>query len=365
MGIKINNMIDPNEKIRRVELTKPNPQWIKLFDESAAEIKSILGANCVEVYHIGSTAIPDIYAKPIVDILPVVKDIRLVDTLNSQFEALNYVCMGEYGIPGRRFYWKSKTHRTHNIHLFEQGSSEIARHVAFRDFMRTHKNYAQAYSVLKCCLAEVFTFDIENYVDAKRSFVQMIDYLTGTAREKQLKAEDNIIIQPYNAAWPKLAEAEIKAIKIITRDLPHVAIEHIGSTAVPELSSKPIIDIFITVPSAAELEKWVSPLESLGYLYWADNPDKEHLRLFKGMPPYGEARTHHIHIVQASNDTIEHRLLFRDILRQDEKIRMQYEALKLQLAQSHLKDRELYTDQKASFIQSVLKSHGFHKPISR
>ncbi|MFA6303003.1 MAG: GrpB family protein [Legionella sp.] len=358
-------MIDPDEKIRCVELTKPNPQWLQLFDASAAEIKSILGTNCIEVYHIGSTAIPDIYAKPIVDILPVVKDITLVDALNSQFEALNYVCMGEYGIAGRRFYWKSKTQRTHNIHLFEQGSSEIQRHVAFRDFMRTHKNYAQAYSVLKCCLAEVFTFDIENYVDAKRSFVQMIDYLTGTAREKQLKAEDSIIIQPYNAAWPKLAEAEIKAIKTIARDLPYCAIEHIGSTAVPELSSKPIIDIFITVPLTAELEQWVSPLESLGYLYWADNPDKEHLRFFKGMPPYGEARTHHIHIVHANNDTIEHRVLFRDILRQDEKIRMQYEALKLQLSQSHPTDRELYTDKKAAFIQSVLKSHGFHKPISR
>lgn len=165
--------------------------------------------------------------------------------------------------------------------------------------MRAHKDYAQAYSVIKCCLAEVFTYDIENYVNAKNSFVQMIDYLTGTARDKQLQAKDSIIIQPYNAAWPKLAKAEIQAIKTITKGLPYVAIEHRGSTAVPELSSKPIIDIFINLKSIAELESWVAPLESLGYVYWKEHPDKEHLRFIKGMPPYGEARTHHIHIVDS------------------------------------------------------------------
>jgi len=58
-----------------------------------------------------------------------VKDLSVVDSLNSKFEVLGYVCMGEYGISGRRFYWKSKAERTHNIHLFEQGSPEINRHV--------------------------------------------------------------------------------------------------------------------------------------------------------------------------------------------------------------------------------------------
>jgi len=360
-------MIDENEKnsYRCVELTAPNPEWKTLFDKSATEIRTILGSNCIDIHHIGSTAIPNIYAKPIVDILPVVKNLELVDALNPKFEALGYICMGEYGIAGRRFYWKSKTNRTHNIHLFEQGSPQILRHVTFRDFMRTHEDHAKAYSVLKCCLAEVFTYDIENYVDGKASFVQMIDYQTGTARDKQLKAHDNIVIQPYNPAWPKLAEAEIKAIKIIADGIPYNCIEHIGSTAVPELSSKPIIDIFIVVPSIETVEAWVSPLESLGYLYWEENPDKTHLRFFKGMPPFGEGRTHHVHIVAEDNDTIEHRLLFRDILRCDKKTRMEYETLKVKLSQSNTANRELYTDNKAAFIKSVLSLHGYSKPISR
>ena len=110
-------MIDPNEKIKIVELSKYNPEWPVIFTNTATEIKSILQENCLQVHHIGSTAIPNIYAKPIVDVLSIVKDINLVDSLNHKFEALGYVCMGEYGIPGRRFYWKSKIKRTHNIHL--------------------------------------------------------------------------------------------------------------------------------------------------------------------------------------------------------------------------------------------------------
>ncbi|HRD71390.1 MAG TPA: GrpB family protein [Legionella sp.] len=76
-------MIDSKEKIRHVVLTAPSPEWPILFNESATEIKNILGENCVDIHHIGSTAIPNIYAKPIVDILPIVKNIKLVDSLKK------------------------------------------------------------------------------------------------------------------------------------------------------------------------------------------------------------------------------------------------------------------------------------------
>ncbi len=82
-------MIDPNEKIRFVELTKYNPEWANIFTVAANEIKSILKENCIQIYHIGSTAIPTIYAKPIVDMLPIVKDINTVDSLNHEFEMVH------------------------------------------------------------------------------------------------------------------------------------------------------------------------------------------------------------------------------------------------------------------------------------
>jgi len=273
--------------------------------------------------------------------------------------------MGEYGMPGRRFYWKSKTKRTHHIHLFEQGSAEILRHVAFKNFMLAHSDYAQAYSFIKRYLAEVFSDDIENYVNGKSSFVQMIDYKTGMAKPAQLAADDHIVIQPYNTAWPKLATAEIKTIKEITHGLPYISIEHLGSTAVPKLSSKPIIDIFITLPSIEEAAQWIKPLETLGYVFWNENPDKAHLRFFKGMPPFGVARTHHVHIISASNHTLDHRILFRDILRRDEKIRAEYESLKINLSQTYATDRERYTEEKTAFIEKVLRAHGYLKLVSR
>lgn len=358
-------MTDPNEQIRTVELTKYNPEWTNLFIEEADKIKSILGENYLEIHHIGSTAIPHIYAKPIIDILPVVKDITLVDSLNSKFEALGYICMGEYGIPGRRYYWKSKTKRTHQIHLFEQGSSEILRHITFKEFMIAHEEYAQGYSVVKQSLAEVFFTDIENYVNGKSSFIQMIDYKTGTAKQEQLDAEDNIVIQPYNSAWSKLAKAEIKTIKTIAGSLPYSSIEHFGSTAVPDLSSKPIIDIFIVLNSFDEMDRWIKLLETLGYVFWEKNPDKLHLRFIKGMPPYGMKRTHHVHIVKASNNKMEQYILFRDILRRDEKVRLEYESLKRKLSELNLTDREAYTNKKGEFIEKILREHGYLKPISR
>lgn len=357
-------MIDPIEKIRFVELREYNPEWQQVFADAAHEIKSILKENCIEIYHIGSTAIPNIYAKPIVDMLSVVRDMGLVDSLNHEFEKLGYVCMGEYGNPGRRFCWKSKTKRTHNIHLFEHGSPEIKRHLLFRDFMIAHEDYAKAYSLLKQSLAKVFSQDIENYVDGKKSFVQRINYKTGSAKIDQLNAKDNIIIEPYSANWPKLAEAEINTIKAVSNQLPYVSIEHLGSTAVQGLASKPIIDIFIAIKSIEEAHQWINPLETLAYVFWDKNPDRSHLRFFKGMPPFGEKRTHHVHIVESGNSTIEHRILFKDILRRDQKIRFEYEALKFKLSKTYLTDRELYTDKKGEFITKVLREWLFKTNIS-
>ncbi len=357
-------MIDKNEKIRQVEVVPPNSDWPHLFADTEKELRQILQGNLVDIHHIGSTAIPSIYAKPIIDILLVVNDIQLMDVLNSQFAASGYICKGEYGIPGRRYYQKSKTARTHNVHVFQKNAPEIFRHLAFRDFMRQHPDYAQAYSCLKQNLASVFSTDLENYVNGKNSFVQFINYKTGNASNGQLNAKDNIVIQPYTSVWEKLATAEIKTIQE-TILLPYVSIEHIGSTAVPNLSSKPIIDLFIVLQSITEATQWIKPLERLGYVFWEDNPDKIHLRFFKGMPPFGEKRTHHVHMVDVTHPIVEQRILFRDVLRQDAKVREEYELLKMKLSHQYAVDREAYTDGKNQFIESILRQHGYSKSVIR
>lgn len=348
---------------RTVELSEPNPVWNELYSKAASEIKEILKDNLIEIHHIGSTAIPNIYAKPIIDILPVVKDISQIDVLNSQFEALGYVCMGEYGMPNRRFFWRSKSKRTHNVHIFQENSPEVLRHLAFKNYLIAHPKEAKAYSIIKRCLAVVFANDIQDYVEGKDSFIQMIDYKTGHVRAAQLAAKDDIVIVPYQDAWPKLADVEMNAIKLMADNIEFTFIEHIGSTAVPGLASKPIIDILITVPSIARAHRWISLLETLGYVFWSENPDKNHMRFFKGMPPFGVKRTHHIHIVETTNTTVEQRILFRDILRRDKKIKDEYALLKINLSKLYLTDRESYTDMKSEFIESVLRLYGYRKPI--
>ena len=92
------------------------------------------------------------------------------------FEALGYKCMGEYGIAGRRFFRKGGDERTHHIHIFEESSrGDIERHLAVRDYLRTHGEAAEAYASLKTRLAELYPYSIDDYCDGKDEFVKSLE----------------------------------------------------------------------------------------------------------------------------------------------------------------------------------------------
>ncbi len=161
---------------RKIEVVEYNPHWKKQFKEEAKLIKKILGKNCVTVNHIGSTAVKGMCAKPIIDIMPVVKDTNVVDALNSEFEKLGYECLGEYGIEGRRFYRKGGDNRTHHIHIFQKDDKEnIDRHLAVRDYLAFNPEVAKEYGELKKKLAEEFAFDSEAYCNGKDAFVKDLE----------------------------------------------------------------------------------------------------------------------------------------------------------------------------------------------
>ena len=104
---------------RRVILEPYNRLWPEKFKSESIKLMKILNKDKAAIYPIGSTAIVGIYAKPIIDILICVNELSSIDTFNDKFEALGYHCKGEFGIPGRRFYWRGNadTHHYH-IHLF-------------------------------------------------------------------------------------------------------------------------------------------------------------------------------------------------------------------------------------------------------
>jgi len=173
--------------MRKVEVVLHNPQWRDVFEAEAKKVAAALGESVVAIHHIGSTAIPNTYAKPVVDLLVEVRDITKVDGRSSVMESLGYEVMGEYGIPGRRYFRKDNQEgiRAHNIHAFEAGSAEVDRHLAFRDYMIAHPGDAQRYSELKRKLAEEHPQSIDGYMDGKDGFIKEIDRRAARWRASQ------------------------------------------------------------------------------------------------------------------------------------------------------------------------------------
>ena len=161
--------------MRIVEVTDYNPAWPEAFEREAAALRAVFGDLLVAIHHVGSTAVPGLKAKPVIDIMPVVTDIRAVDALNGQMAALGYEAMGEGGLPGRRYFRKGGDVRTHNVHVYEQSNTAaIDRHLAVRDYLRRHPDAAAQYGEVKTALAQRVNHDIEAYMDGKDGFVQAL-----------------------------------------------------------------------------------------------------------------------------------------------------------------------------------------------
>jgi GrpB-like predicted nucleotidyltransferase (UPF0157 family) len=164
---------------------------------------------------------------------------------------------------------------------------------------------------------------------------------------------DRIEIVPSDPRWPAAFEAEAARIRGALSSHGEFTIVHTGSTAVPGLDAKPVIDIVLIAPDAARWPQLVAPLQALGYLLWADNPRRDRLFLVKGMPPSGRGRTHHLHVRTPADAQRER--VFRDWLCTHADDAARYAALKHALAAAHAGDREAYTEGKTAFVEAILR----------
>lgn len=163
----------------KVTVSEYNEKWDQMFNEEAERIKGIFADALVEIHHIGSTSVPGLRAKPIIDIMPVVRNIEAVDHFNEQMAVLGYECMGEFGISGRRYFRKGRNSRTHHVHVFQMDNKQdIDRHLAVRDYLRSHPEVAEQYGKLKYELAKQYPKNKEAYIDGKEDFVVELE---GTA----------------------------------------------------------------------------------------------------------------------------------------------------------------------------------------
>lgn len=163
-------------------------------------------------------------------------------------------------------------------------------------------------------------------------------------------AEAAVEIVTYDDEWPAMFEAERSLLQEVLSVWLTGEIEHIGSTAVPGLMAKPVIDIMAPVAELTTSLEAIEALKNLGYVYHPYKSEVMHW-FCKPSPHF---RTHHLHLVPRDSSLWKERLIFRDALRQDEKLSSEYAALKLDLSHLFRLDREAYTTAKKPFIARVL-----------
>ena len=155
-----------------------NPQWPSMYEQEKARIQDAIGEYLIDIQHVGSTSILGLSAKPIIDIMAVIRHISLVEQCVKPLEALDYAYKGENGIPGRHYFRKpsdiTTMPRLVHLHIVEKGHEQWAMMQLFREYLRLHPESAQQYDVLKRELAAKFGSDRVGYTDAKEPFVRSI-----------------------------------------------------------------------------------------------------------------------------------------------------------------------------------------------
>ncbi len=154
-----------------VVLAPHDTAWADQFQQLADQMKDACGDRLVAIHHIGSTSVPGLVAKPLIDMMPELRRHEDGPILAPLLEPLGFVYFGAYGIDGRHFF-RRKAAVDVNAHMFETGHLEIERHVVFRDALRSDANLLAAYQSLKEELALRFPNDVDSYARSKSDFIE-------------------------------------------------------------------------------------------------------------------------------------------------------------------------------------------------
>lgn len=160
-----------------------------------------------------------------------------------------------------------------------------------------------------------------------------------------------VILEEYDSSWPSKFEEEKSYLMSIVGDWNYGSIEHVGSTAIPDMVAKPVIDVMFGVKTLEKSKPAIEILGANGYEYWPYKTEVMHWFC----KPSDAFRTHHLHLVPFESPLWKERIKFRELLRSDINIASQYESLKRELAATHKEDREAYAEKKWPFIQQVLQ----------
>mgnify|MGYP002777033281 CR=1 FL=1 len=171
-------------KIRTIQIVDYTPQWAVTFSELKQVLWSKLGNLVRNIEHIGSTSVIGLAAKPIIDLDIIIESNALLPTVISCLQELGYWYEGDKGIKGREAFARKdndvpddgtgKIWQNHHLYVCPQDSEALARHLTFRDYLRSHPQEALAYGELKRQLAQQFPHDIDAYLEGKSPFIEEI-----------------------------------------------------------------------------------------------------------------------------------------------------------------------------------------------
>jgi GrpB-like predicted nucleotidyltransferase (UPF0157 family) len=160
-----------------VELVPHDAKWVDAARERASQLHAALGPLLVEVHHVGSTSIPGIVAKPIIDLIPEVASIDKLDAQREVLKELGYEWWGEFGLAGRRYCTLTDVasgKRLVQLHCYATGSPEITRHIAFRDYLRQRPELAAEYEAVKRRCRDQHPENSHAYTDCKDDWIRRV-----------------------------------------------------------------------------------------------------------------------------------------------------------------------------------------------
>ena len=177
-----------------VEVVDYDPQWPRDFESLRAHIWPAVADIAVAIEHVGSTSVPGLAAKPVLDIDIIVKSEEGVRQAIERLDAIGYSHRGNLGIEGREAFRATTNDPAHNLYLCRQSSAALRDHLTFRDYLRTHPETARAYAEVKRSLAAQFPDDINSYATAKTDFVTGVLETAGvsTARIAEIRRENGL-----------------------------------------------------------------------------------------------------------------------------------------------------------------------------
>ena len=352
-----------------------DPSWPAIFLAERDLIYATCGRDAfVRIEHIGSTAVPGLAAKPVIDIMPGLRSLDDAPPVIEALQTIGYEYVPEFehdtasgpGMPFRRYFRKDRDgRRAFHLHMVAASSDFWRYQLRFRNWLRYRDEDREAYARLKHELAERFNERLRatgawedvntGYTDFKADFVRGVL----AKMEAKLARSAPIRLAEYDPAWAERYERERARIIELVGELA-AAVEHVGSTSVPGLAAKPTVDVAVGVRSIDDARRMVDPLVAAGYKFTENAPDWFYF-------DDGRQDTNdrvHVHVVPLGGRRWRAYLALRDRLRADPEARAAYERLKRELAAEFVNDRLGYPDAKGEFIEALVAEAESAEPVS-